>query len=110
MYSVTVSFGFAEHLSEVDMDKIVRQWILEQIPRHVSLTDLFAPPSSTGNREDQVWYFVHSEDIKPTATSNFFRRWYIWLYSVLHHLSRTAYVFLNLPPNEVVQMGDIVFI
>ena len=108
MYSVTVSFGFAEPLSEVDMGKIVRQWILEQIPRHVALTDLFAPTST--NRDDQVWYFVHSEDIKPTTVSNFFRRWYIWLYSVLHHLSRTAYVFLNLPPNEVVQMGDIVFI
>jgi len=110
MYSVTVSFGFAEPLSEVDMDKIVRQWILEQIPRHVSLTDLFAPPLPTGNRDDQVWYFVHSEDIKPSLQSNFFRRWYIWFYSVLHHLSRSAYVFLNLPQNEVVQMGDIVFI
>lgn len=111
MYSVTVSFGFAEPLSEVDMNRIVRQWILEQIPKHVSLTDLFTPPLLSGGiRDDQVWYIVHSEDIKSSIGSNFFRKWYIWLYSVLHHLSRTAYVFLNLPPNEVVQMGDIVFI
>jgi len=110
IYAVTVSFGFAEPLSEVDMNKIVRQWILEQIPRHRALTDLFAPALAGGTNDDQLWYFIHTERIKATRESNFVRRWFIGLYYFLHSLSRSAYVFLNLPPNEVVQMGDIVFV
>jgi KUP system potassium uptake protein len=111
IYAVTVSFGFAEPLSEVDMNKIVRQWILEQIPRHRALTDLFAPVLATGTgSDDSLWYFVHSERIRARKESNFIRRWFIGLYYFLHSISRSAYVFLNLPPNEVVQMGDVIFV
>ena len=108
IYSATVTFGFAEPLSEVDMTKIVKQWILEQIPAHRSLTDLFEP--SFPNEDSQLWYFLYKEERLAKGGSNLFRKAFVWWFSALHVLSRSAYVFLNLPANDCVQMGGLVFI
>lgn len=108
IYSATVSFGFAEPLSEVDMNKIVHQWILEQIPRHQSLNDLFQP--GIVGEDEQLWYFLYKEEHAAKPSSNILRRAFIWLYSALHTVSRSAYVFLNLPANECVQLGGCVAI
>ena len=107
IYSATVTFGFAEPLSEVDMNKIVRQWILEQIPQHQSLNDLFEPSSGA---DHNVWYFLYKEEHSSKKGSNIFRRALVWLYSALHTISRSAYVFLNLPAGECVQLGGCVAI
>jgi KUP system potassium uptake protein len=106
IYSVTVSFGFAEPLSEVDVKKIVRQWIIDQLPSHRQLEDLFEPTETTF--DDQIWYFVHEEVHEPKEGSGIFRRALIWIYTALHSVSRSAHVFLNLPPSEVVQLGGVV--
>ena len=108
IYSATVTFGFAEPLSQVDMTKIVKQWILEQIPTHRSLTDLFEP--SFPNEENQLWYFLYKEERLARVGSSIFRKAFVRWLSVLHMLSRSAYVFLNLPANECIQMGGLVFI
>jgi KUP system potassium uptake protein len=109
IYSAKVTFGFAEPLSEVDMNKIVHQWVLEQIPMHRSISDLF---DSAGERADdeQLWYFLYKEDHLAKPKSNHFRRALVWMYSALHTLSRSAHVFLNLPANESIHLGGCVFI
>ena len=108
IYSATVRFGFAEPLSEVDMSKIVRQWVLEQIPMHRSLSDLFDP--SQRSEADRLWYFLYKEEHAAMKGSNIFRRALVWLYSALHTVSRSAYVFLNLPATESIQLGGCVTI
>ena len=108
IYSATVSFGFAEPLSEVDMNKIVRQWVLAQIPRHRAVAELFEP--SMPGEDDQLWYFLNKEEHLAKRGSGIFRRVVVHLYSALHTVSRSAYVFLNLPRNEIVQMGNVSFI
>lgn len=108
IYSATVTFGFAEPLSKVDMTKIVKQWILEQIPTHRSLSDLFDPSFPFEN--NQLWYFLNKEERLAKPQSNVFRKTFVWWFSALHMLSRSAYVFLNLPANECIQLGGLVFI
>lgn len=109
IYSAKVSFGFAEPLSEVDMNKFVHQWILEQIPMHRSLSDLF---ETAGERADdeRLWYFLYKEEHLARPKSNIFRRALVWLYSSLHSVSRSAHVFLNLPANESIHLGGCVSI
>ncbi len=107
IYAVTVSFGFAEPLSEVDMKKIVTQWVIDELPHHGELQDMFQP-STLGNLDDQIWYFINQEEHEPKEGSSWWRRGLIWTYSALHNVSRSAHVFLNLPPNEVVRLGGVV--
>jgi hypothetical protein len=104
IYAANVSFGFAEPLSEVDMNKIVHQWVLEQIPMHRSLSDLFESPGERAD-DERMWYFLHKEEHLPKPGSNIFRRGLIWLYSAIHSVSRSAHVFLNLPANESIHLG-----
>ena len=108
IYSATVTFGFAEPLSEVDMNKIVRQWVLEQIPRSIPVDDLFQP--AMPGEDEQLWYFLNKEELLCKRGSNIFRKVLVGIYSALHGISRSAYVFLNLPRNEVVQLGDVIAI
>ena len=109
IYSAKVSFGFAEPLSEVDMNKIVHQWVLEQIPMHRSLSDLFDSPGERAD-DERLWYFLYKEEHLAKSGSNVFRRALIWLYSSLHSVSRSAHVFLNLPANESIHLGGCVLI
>jgi KUP system potassium uptake protein len=109
IYYAKVTFGFAEPLSEVDMNKIVHQWVLEQIPNHRSLSDLFESPGERAD-DEQLWYFLYKEDHLPKKGSNIFRRSVVWLYSALHTFSRSAHVFLNLPASESIHLGGCVSI
>jgi KUP system potassium uptake protein len=109
IYSATVTFGFAElKVGEIDMGKILKQWVLEQIPRHRSLADLFEP--SLPGEDDQLWYFLHKEDHIAKPGSSIFRKAIIFMYSALHTVSRSAYAFFNLPVNECIQLGGCVAI
>lgn len=107
IYSAKVSFGFAEPLSEVDMGKIVNQWVLEQIPTHRSLSDLFDTPGERAD-DERLWYFLYKEEHLARQGSNIFRRALVWLYSALHSVSRSAHVFLNLPADESIHLGGCV--
>ena len=108
IYSATVAFGFAEPLSEVDMNKIVRQWIIDQIPRNIAADELFQP--AMPGEDEQLYYFLNKEECLPKRGSNIFRRVLVFLYSGLKTISRSAYVFLNLPRDEIVQLGEVVFL
>ncbi len=109
IYSAQVTFGFSEPLSEVDMKKIVHQWVLEQIPMHRSLSDLFESPGERAD-DERLWYFLYKEEHVARIGSNSFRKALIWLYSALHSVSRSAHVFLNLPADESIQLGGCVSI
>ena len=97
MYSVSLTFGFAEPLSELSVTKSVESL----------LPGLVGRDSAKSDDSERVWYYVHSEDIEAKPSRRIFSRVLVGIYSLMLSLGSSAAAFFGIPAQKVVQLGDV---
>ena len=103
-YSVSLTYGFAEPLSEISLTKAV-----EELLPSLALRDT-PQQSSTSQESNGVWYYLHSEDIEPRKSRKIWTKAIVALYSIILRFSSRASTFFGIPAEKVVQLGDILLI